>query len=144
MNENNSILTKIEQRTGMMKNLICLILLSLSLMIGCSKPESKPVNKAAAGPQTDSKTAAAKAASNNIVGTWKYEDKKIQMGTVVFLNDNTGYIIDHGEKSPPVKWSALKDGTYLVTDENQKTYPIKFVGEKIKIGGISDLLIKEK
>lgn len=102
-----------------MKRIICMVLLNIMFMTGCSKPESELVMK--------------------FVGSWRSETSDY---VVTFLSNNTGYASNDQKKGPLFKWTASPDGSFTVIDEFQKPHTVRFVGDKLAIGGSHDYLIK--
>ncbi len=103
-----------------MKNLIMMVLFSLSLVSGCTKPESKITTK--------------------LVGTWKAESNDFSF---IFARDNTGFLLFNDQKVP-LKWSDTGDGTLKAVDALNETTTLSFAGDKLAVGGSHNYLMKVK
>ena len=102
-----------------MKIFICLLMLSLSLITGCSKTGSTPAAK--------------------LIGDWNSERGNVKC---TFSSDNTGLFMLGNEKNP-IKWSASEDGTFKVTDASE-TIIVHFEGDKLAMGGSHNYFVKVK
>jgi len=104
-----------------MKNLMMMMtLFSLSLMSGCTKPESKITTK--------------------LVGNWKAESNDFSF---TFARDNTGFLLFNNQKVP-LKWYDSGDGTLKAVDVLNETTTLSFVGGKLAVGGSHNYLVKVK
>lgn len=103
-----------------MKSLIVVVLFSLPLVAGCTKPESQITAK--------------------LVGKWKAESNDFSF---VFARDNTGYLLFNNQKVP-LKWSDAGNGTLKAVDVLNETTTLSFVGDKLAVGGSHNYLVKVK